>query len=77
VSAQWLLKYEFAYDQFMDRLEPTVEDLTKAFVTLAAEEKELSFARVQKLLEPELRVYPETHFFVYPAWGNSSFRIDA
>ncbi len=48
-------KYQFAYAQFMDRLEPTVEDLTKAFVALAAENKTLSFKRVEWLLEAELQ----------------------
>jgi hypothetical protein len=48
-------KYQFAYGEFMDRLEPTVEDLTKAFVSLAAKDKVLSFKRVEVLLEEEIK----------------------
>jgi hypothetical protein len=48
-------KYKFAYAQFMDRLEPTVQDLTKAFLALGAENKELSFVRVETLVEQELQ----------------------
>jgi hypothetical protein len=48
-------KYQFAYAQFMDKLEPTVEDLTKAFVSLAADNQTLSFKRVVGLLEDELK----------------------
>jgi hypothetical protein len=47
-------KYKFAYDQFMDGLE-TVEDLTKAFLALGAQNKELSFVRVERLVEQELQ----------------------
>jgi hypothetical protein len=48
-------KYQFAYAQFMDSLEPTVEDVTKAFVVLGAENKTLSFKRVERLLGKETK----------------------
>ncbi len=48
-------KYQFAYVQFMDKLEPTVEDLTKAFMDLGADHKTLSFKRVETLLQAELK----------------------
>ena len=35
-------------------LEPTVEDLTKAYLQLGGERKELSFGRVQALVDDEL-----------------------
>lgn len=41
-------KFDFAYTQFMQELESTVEDLTKAYVYTGAEDKEISFGRVQK-----------------------------
>ena len=47
-------KYKFAYAQFMDVLEPTVEDLTKACLQLGGERKELSFGRVQALVDEEV-----------------------
>ncbi|GAA0103113.1 hypothetical protein [Paraclostridium bifermentans] len=47
-------KFEFAYTQFMQKLESTVEDLTKAYVYTGAEDKEISFGRVQKEVEKEL-----------------------
>ena len=47
-------KYMFAYAQFMDALEPTVEDLTKAYLQLGGENKKLSFTRVQNLVDKEL-----------------------
>ncbi len=46
--------YQFALRQFMVLLESTVEDLTKSFLHLGGENKELSFGRVQQLVEKEL-----------------------
>ena len=47
-------KFSFAYNQFMNILEPTVEDLAKGFLTLGGENKEISFGRVQKQVDKEL-----------------------
>jgi hypothetical protein len=47
-------KFDFAYTQFMHELESTVEDLTKAYVDTGAEEKEISFGRIQKEVDKEL-----------------------
>lgn len=47
-------KLNFAYSQFMTLLESTVEDLSKSFVKLGAEDKEISFGRVQKQVDKEL-----------------------
>ncbi|WP_195948225.1 hypothetical protein [Paraclostridium bifermentans] len=47
-------KFDFAYTQFMQELESTVEDLTKAYVYTGAENKEISFGRVQKEVEKEI-----------------------
>ena len=47
-------KFNFAYNQFMNLLEPTVEDLAKSFLTLGAEDKEISFGRVQQQVDKEL-----------------------
>lgn len=47
-------KFNFAYDQFMHVLEPTVEDLAKSFLTLGGENKEISFGRVQQQVNKEL-----------------------
>lgn len=47
-------KFDFAYNQFMQELESTVEDLTKAYVYTGAEDKEISFGRVQKEVEKEV-----------------------
>ena len=38
----------------MQELESTVEDLTKAYVYTGAEDKEISFGRVQKEVEKEV-----------------------
>jgi len=48
-------KYTFAYNQFMKILEPTVEDLSKSFLTLSGENKEISFGRIQELVDKEIR----------------------
>lgn len=47
-------RYNFALQQFMILLESTVEDLTKGFLQLGGEEKELSFGRVEGLVKKEL-----------------------
>jgi predicted Zn-dependent protease len=47
-------KFNFAYTQFMTLLETTVEDLSKSFVKLGAEDKEISFGRVKKQVDKEL-----------------------
>lgn len=47
-------KHDFAHTQFMTLLESTVEDLTKGFLTIGGSSKELSFGRVQKLVNEEL-----------------------
>lgn len=48
-------KFQFAYNKFMHVLEPTTEDLAKAFLTLGGEDKNISFGRVRKQVEEELR----------------------
>lgn len=48
-------KFDFAYTQFMNILEPTVEDLANSFMSLGGEDKEISFGRVQKLVDKELQ----------------------
>jgi hypothetical protein len=48
-------KYNFAYGQFMTLLESTTEDLTKGFLTTGGENKELSFGRIQKQIDEELK----------------------
>jgi len=47
-------KYDFAYTQFMILVESTVEDLAKSFLTIGGSNKEISFGRVQKLVDEEL-----------------------
>ncbi|MFA6942063.1 MAG: hypothetical protein WCQ54_13970 [Clostridiaceae bacterium] len=47
-------KFDFAYGQFMKILEPTVEDLAKSFLSLGGDDKEISFGRVQQLVNNEL-----------------------
>lgn len=48
-------KFDFAYTQFMNILESTVEDLSKSFLTLSGEDKKVSFERVQKQVDAELK----------------------
>jgi hypothetical protein len=48
-------KREFAYTQFMILLESTVEDLTKGYLTTIGSKKTLSFGRLQKDVDKELR----------------------
>ena len=50
-------KFDFAYTQFMNTLESTVEDLSKSFLTLDGEDKKISFERVQKQIDDELKKY--------------------
>ena len=50
-------KFDFAYTQFMNTLESTVEDLSKSFLTLDGEDKKISFERVQKQVDDELKKY--------------------
>ncbi|HFE9702594.1 TPA: hypothetical protein ACGA34_002627 [Clostridium perfringens] len=50
-------KFDFAYTQFMNTLESTVEDLSKSFLTLYGEDKKISFERVQKQVDDELKKY--------------------
>jgi len=47
-------KYEFAFTKFMEILEPTVEDLTKGFIQLGGENKEMLFGRLEREVEEEL-----------------------
>ena len=54
-------KHKFAYGQFMTLLESTVEDLTKAFLSIAGDNKELAFGRVQQFVDEELRKSSENH----------------
>ena len=50
-------KFDFAYTQFMNTLESTVEDLSKSFLTLDGEDKKISFEMVQKQVDDELKKY--------------------
>jgi hypothetical protein len=52
-------KFNFAYAQFMTILESTVEDLSISFLNLGGDIKEISFGRVQKLVDDELNVARE------------------
>ncbi len=47
-------KYQFAFSQFMEVLEPTVEDLTKSFISLHGKNKDLSFGRLMKQVYKEI-----------------------
>lgn len=48
-------KREFAYTQFMKLLEPTVEDLTKGYLAATKSQKALSFGRLQKAIDEEMK----------------------
>ena len=48
-------KREFAYTQFLTTLESTVEDLAKGYIRLGGDDKEISFGRVQRQVDEELR----------------------
>lgn len=52
-------KFDFAYNQFMRVLEPTAEDLSKSFLTIGGEDKEISFGRVQKQVDDEIGIKEE------------------
>lgn len=47
-------KFKFAYTHFMTLLESTTEDLSKSFLSLGGDNKDISFGRVQKLVDEEL-----------------------
>lgn len=46
-------KHSFAYTQFMELLEVTTEDLAKGYVELGADDKSISFGRIQKEADEE------------------------
>lgn len=46
-------KFSFAYTQFMLLLEETTEDLAKGFTSLGADDKSISFGRIQKQADAE------------------------
>ena len=48
------IKKEFAMNQFFILLESTVEDLAKGYLKANGCEKELSFGRLQKLIDSEI-----------------------
>ena len=47
-------KHRFASTQFMGLLEATVEDLAKSFLSLGGADRQLSFGRVERLVDEEL-----------------------
>jgi hypothetical protein len=47
-------KHQFAYRQYMGVVESTTENLTKAFLSIAGDNKEISFGRVQQQVDEEL-----------------------
>ena len=49
------VKFKFAYGKFMETLESTVEDLTKAYMTVGGDEMKTSFGRVEKQVEKEIK----------------------
>jgi len=46
-------KFNFAWSQFMELLELTTEDLAKGYVELGADDKSMSFGRIQKEADDE------------------------
>ncbi len=48
-------KKDFAYTQFMLLLESTVEDLTKGYLSAAKTKKPLSFGRLKKAVDKEIK----------------------
>ena len=46
-------KFSFAYSQFMTLLEITTEDLAKGYTELGANDKNISFGRIQKEADDE------------------------
>lgn len=47
-------KFKFAYNNFMQILETTTEDLTKGFLTVGADNKEIPFGYVDRQVEAEI-----------------------
>jgi len=47
-------KFSFAYTQFMELLEVTTQDLTKGYVELGADDKTVSYGRIQKEADSEI-----------------------
>lgn len=48
-------KLEFAYNRFMVTLETTTEEITKSLMKLGGENKEISFGRLKKEVEDEIK----------------------
>ena len=48
-------QFAFAYAQFMELLECTTQDLTKGYVTLGADDKTVSYGRIQQQADDEWR----------------------
>ena len=46
-------QFAFAYTQFMELLECTTQDLTKGYVALGAEDKTVSYGRIQQQADEE------------------------
>ncbi|WP_102398686.1 hypothetical protein [Haloimpatiens massiliensis] len=49
-------KYNFAYNQFMLVLESTTEDLTKGFLSLGGENKDINFGYAEREVAKEIEV---------------------
>lgn len=47
-------KFNFAYNEFMKLLETTAEDFARSFLSLAGDDKEKSFGRLQRQVDEEL-----------------------
>lgn len=47
-------KREFVYEEFMIALESTTQDLTKAYVTLGAEDKEIPYGYLEEQVKKEM-----------------------
>jgi hypothetical protein len=47
-------KYQFAFHQFMEQLEPTVEDLSRAFIEVGGADKSLCYGRLKGEVEREI-----------------------
>ena len=54
-------KQAFAHGQYMGVVESTTENLTKAFLSIAGEDKGISFGRVQQQVDEELRKASGNH----------------
>jgi len=46
-------KFSFAYSQFMELLEATAQDLTKGYAELGADDKSVSYGRIQEQADSE------------------------